>query len=149
MDALQTPVDIARMAKLFGKPGDRPSDDPLTVTAFLSRTGLNLALIERLLSGAIENPQLYLIRLAALQLYLEKANALDARATRAIRNLESQIEATFWPTHAAGGDGEFFIPFRLREGVYGNDPMQAGMSIRPLRAQPRRQGPAMLKGSFL
>lgn len=119
MASQQDRPDIASLAKLFVGHSHGEQEDLGAIRALFTRAGLVPPLIKKLLERSIENPQVYLIRLLALQLYFEKISPLDSEAARALRDLERQIEFALWPR--PDSDEPFDVPVRFRRGALGNN----------------------------
>jgi hypothetical protein len=68
------------------------------------RTGAKIdpALMEDVLARAAQNPQIYLARIAALQLHLESTNRLDERTNKYISDFKIRLEALLVPPDQSG-----------------------------------------------
>ena len=71
----QDRADIGALAKLLVGHSQGQQEDLAAVQALFTRAGILPATSKKLLERTIENPQVYLIRLLALQFLFEKTNA--------------------------------------------------------------------------
>ncbi len=112
--------DICSLAKLFVGQSRGEQEDLAAVQALFTRAGLIPAIGKKLLDRTIENPQVYLIRLLALQFQFEKTTAPDSPARKELRDLERQIEYALWPRRP-DSDEAFDVPMRFRRGSLTKD----------------------------
>jgi SAM-dependent methyltransferase len=112
--------DIGSLANLFVGQSRGEQEDLAAVQALFTRAGIIPAIGKKLLDRTIENPQVYLIRLLALQFQFEKSNGRDSQARKELRDLERQIEYALWPRRS-DSDEAFDVPMRFRRGSLTKD----------------------------
>ncbi len=112
--------DIGSLAKLFVGHSRGEKEDLAAVKTLFTRAGVPPAIGKKLLERSIENPQVYLIRLLALQFQFESTNAPNSKARKELREFERQIEQAFWPRQSAS-DEAFDVPTRFRRGALTKD----------------------------
>lgn len=87
-----------------------------TVTAFLDRTGIGSRMAGRLLSGELNAVPLHLLRLIALQHFLERESRLTDADEVEVGRLVKAVRRIFDTEDAAAGDAGFHVPLRFRKG---------------------------------
>jgi SAM-dependent methyltransferase len=145
----QDRADIGSLAKLFVGSSQGEQEDLAAVQALFTRAGIIPATSKKLLERSIENPQVNLIRLIALQFYFEKISALDSQARSALRDLERQIEVALWPPRP-DPDEAFDVPMRFRRGAFSkNQKASVDSAITMIDVAARELGVADLSGTTI
>jgi SAM-dependent methyltransferase len=95
-------------------------DESPTMQAIRKGSKLDPALMKDFQIRAAQNPQLYIARIAALQLHLEDTNRLDERTSKYVSDFKRQLDSMLPPADQSS-DSEFDVPLRFRRGASKNN----------------------------
>jgi SAM-dependent methyltransferase len=119
------PPDIAALAQVVVGESLESGDSRPAIIEFFKRAGFNFAFVTKLLENRAHASAPHVIKLAALQLHLERTGFWDDASRNAVRHLERQLARALTPSEFQNYDSEFSVPLRFRKGRYRTDQVAA------------------------
>jgi len=120
MTSQEGSFDLSELAKLITGSSAGGEEDRTAILEFFERAGFARAAAMRLLERSIDALPRHLLRLVALQLYLEKAKMLDESVTRRILRLEREITVALEHMRGKAAETKFDVPLQFRKGSLRN-----------------------------